>query len=80
MRTRAGLLVALLVLAGCASTQSNGWTKPGMTAEQLERDRADCLVEARQVVPSVDGPRMKLDYPRYERCMATRGYTAAAAK
>jgi hypothetical protein len=78
MRGVAALLVAVAALAGCASAGSNGWTKPGVTAEQLERDRSDCLLQARQVVPGADGPRMKMDYPRYERCMAQRGYTAAA--
>jgi hypothetical protein len=71
-------VTALAVLAaGCASTQSNGWTKANMTQEQLERDKTECLMQARQVMPSAEGPRMKLDYPRYERCMAARGYTAA---
>jgi hypothetical protein len=80
MRVLAAGLVALAALAGCASTDTNGWTKPGMTAAQLERDRSDCLLEARQVVPSAEGPRMRLDYPRYQRCMAQRGYTGTAAK
>ena len=78
MRRVPALLMLAVLAAGCASAQSNGWTKAGMTQEQLERDRTECLMQARQVTPSVEGPRMKLDYPRYERCMAARGYTAAA--
>jgi hypothetical protein len=77
MRTLPALLVALALLAGCASTESDGWTKPGMTEEQLARDRMECLGEARQMVPSMEGPRMRVDYPRYQRCMASRGYSAA---
>jgi hypothetical protein len=76
------LPVMLVLLGGCASasTTSDGWTKPGMTQEQLGRDRTECLTEARQVTPSIDGPRMKLNYPRYEKCMADRGYTSASVK
>lgn len=76
MRTLGLLLVALALLAGCSSTES-GWTKPGMTEEQLGRDRMDCMGEARQVVPSAEGPKMRVDYPRFQKCMAARGYTAA---
>jgi hypothetical protein len=82
MRTPHAWLVALaLLLAGCAGTQSEtAWTKHGVTEEQRQRDRSECLTQARQVVPGPDGPRMRLDYPRYERCMAERGYTMAPAK
>ena len=80
MRRLPVLLVMLALLGGCASTSSDGWTKPGMTQEQLGRDRTECLTEARQVTPSVDGPRMKLNYPRYEKCMADRGYSSASVK
>ena len=80
MRVLFAGLVVLAALAGCASTDTNGWTKPGMTAAQLEQDRSDCMLEARQITPTVEGPRMRLDYPRYQRCMTQRGYTGAAAK
>jgi hypothetical protein len=76
MRTLPLLVVALALLVGCSSTES-GWTKPGMTEEQLGRDRMDCMAEARQVVPSAEGPKMRVDYPRFQKCMAARGYTAA---
>lgn len=80
MRRLRLLPVLLVLLGGCASTSSDSWTKPGMTQEQLGRDRTECLTEARQVTPSIDGPRMQLNYPRYERCMADRGYTSASVK
>ena len=80
MRRLPVLAVILALLGACASTSSDGWTKPGMTQEQLGRDRTECLTEARQVTSSVDGPRMQLHYPRYERCMADRGYTSASVK
>jgi hypothetical protein len=78
LRKLSVLLGALALLAGCASTESTGWTKPGMTEEQLARDRMDCMSEAQQVMPSASGPRMKVDYSRYQRCMAARGYSGTA--
>lgn len=80
MRTLRPWIVAIALLAGCATTESDGWTKSGMTEEQLKRDRTDCLMQARQMMPGVDGPRLKLDHPRYQRCMGERGYTMVPAK
>lgn len=67
-------------LSGCASSASGGWTKPGMTQEQLGRDTSDCLIDSTTMVPGLDGPRRVVDQTRYQRCMAERGYTAAPAK
>ena len=74
------ILVSLVLLAGCATTESESWTKAGATDEQMNRDRTECMSQARVVVPAPDGPRMRLDYPRYQRCMVERGYTMAPAK
>ena len=71
-------VVGLLLLAGCATTESSdNWLKAGTTEEQASRDRTECLTQSRTVVPGADGPRMRMDYPRYERCMADRGYSKA---
>jgi hypothetical protein len=77
----AGILIVLGVLAGCASPTSGGWTKPGATEEQVNRDSADCLFDSQSTVPGgSSGPRMVVDQDRYRQCMANRGYTAGATK
>ena len=80
-----GVLVIVLglglgLLSGCASSASGGWTKPGMTQEQLGRDTSDCLLDSTMMAPGPDGPRRVVDQPRYRSCMAGRGYTVAPAK
>lgn len=75
------LLIALGMLAGCASSASEGWTKPGATEEQVNRDSADCLFDAQATVPGgSQGPRMVVNQDRYRQCMANRGYTARPPK
>jgi hypothetical protein len=76
----AGLLVALGVLAGCASSTSDRWAKPGATEEQVNRDSADCLAGAQSVAPGREGPRMLVNQDRYRQCMANRGYTSGPTR
>jgi hypothetical protein len=76
----AALLLALGFVAGCASSASDGWTKPGATPEEIQRDSADCLLKAQTVAPGRDGPRTIVNHERYRQCMANRGYTAGPAK
>ena len=76
---RSMIFAVLALLAGCASSESTSWTKPGTTDDQVKRDRMECLSSAQHVVPGVEGPRMKVDYPQYQRCMAQRGYSAASS-
>ena len=82
---RLGLFVIALglglgMLSGCASSDSGGWTKPGMTQEQMLRDTADCLNDSTRMEMRADGPRREVDQVRYRQCMANRGYTAGPAK
>jgi hypothetical protein len=72
--------LGLGLLSGCASSASGGWTKPGMTQEQLGRDTSDCLIDATQMMPGPGGPHQVVDQTRYRRCMADRGYTVGPAK
>jgi hypothetical protein len=75
------LLIVLGVFAGCASSTTEGWTKPGATEEQVNRDSADCLFDARSVVPGGRrGPEMVVNQDRYRQCMASRGYTVRPTK
>mgnify|MGYP006337254119 CR=1 FL=1 len=78
----AGLLIVLGVLAGCASSASRGWTKPGATEEQVNRDSADCLFEAQTVRSggAAAGPAITVDQVKYRQCMANRGYSAGPPK
>jgi hypothetical protein len=77
---KAAVLLLLGLFAGCASSASGGWTKPGATAEEIKRDSADCLLNAQTVAPGREGPRTIVNQERYRQCMATRGYTAGPAK
>jgi hypothetical protein len=70
----------LALTTACASSSAPGWTKPGMTEEQLRNDTLACMTEARTTIPSREGPRTQVDQTRYQRCMADRGYGAAPAK
>ncbi len=72
--------LGLGLLSGCASSASGGWTKPGMTQEQLGRDTSDCLLDSTRMASGPSGPLQVVDQTRYNRCMAERGYTAAPAK
>jgi hypothetical protein len=74
MTTHSTLLIALVVLGGCASSGGT-WTKAGVTDEEQKRDTLDCLGQARTMVAGRDGPRPTVDQDRYRGCMANRGYT-----
>lgn len=77
----AGLLIVVGLCAGCASSASEGWTKPGATKEQANKDSADCLFEAQTVRPGGPaGPAITVDQVKYRQCMANRGYTAGPPK
>jgi hypothetical protein len=77
---RVVLLAAAMCLAGCASSTSGGWAKPGATEAEVNRDSADCLAGAQSVAPSREGPRMVVNQDRYRQCMANRGYTAGPTR
>ncbi|HWU40524.1 MAG TPA: hypothetical protein VN203_22985 [Candidatus Acidoferrum sp.] len=74
------LSLGLGLVNGCASSTSEGWTKPGMTREQLGRDTSECLLDASKMVTGPGGSHQVVDQPRYRNCMAGRGYTVAPTK
>ncbi len=81
--TRATLFTSLMLglcLAGCASSGSDTWTKPGVTEQERGRDTLDCLSDARRVTPGPGGPVEQVNQDRYRRCMMDRGYTSGPAK
>jgi hypothetical protein len=78
----AALLIVVGLAAGCASSASEGWTKPGATPEQANKDSADCLFEAQTVRSggAAAGPAITVDQVKYRQCMANRGYSAGPPK
>jgi len=76
MNALARLSLALVLLGGCASSTSDSWVKAGSTEADRGRDTADCLREARRVMPGREGPSVSVDQDRYRDCMMARGYTA----
>jgi hypothetical protein len=68
------LLILLGTLAGCASSASDEWTKPGGTREQANKDSADCLFDAQTVRGA--GAAITVDQVKYRQCMANKGYTS----
>ena len=72
--TRRSLLAAVLLMSGCAGSDYV-YTRAGTTTEQKERDKTDCLVDARTTVQGPDGPKLRVNQDRYRRCMTDRGYT-----
>jgi hypothetical protein len=77
----AALLIVAGLAAGCASSASEGWTKPGATKEQANKDSADCLFDAQTVRPGGPaGPMITVDQVQYRQCMANKGYSAGPSK
>jgi hypothetical protein len=68
-------LAAALLVVGCASSDPYVYTKPGATTEQKERDKTDCLFDARITTQRPDGPQISVNQDRYRRCMTDKGYT-----
>ena len=79
------IVVSALLCAGCA--QSN-WTKAGMTADDLARDKLACDYEATKALAGrssnlnstgdavVSGINYRTDKAKLQdMCMATKGYT-----
>jgi len=67
-------------LAGCASSGSDDWAKPGATQQEIGRDTADCLLQAQIVQSGPQGPRTTINQDQYRACMTQRGYSSAKAK
>jgi hypothetical protein len=67
-------------LAGCASSASDTWAKPGATEQQIGRDTTECLLQAQMIESGPRGPRTVIQQDRYRGCMVGRGYAAGPAK
>ncbi|WP_299350511.1 hypothetical protein [uncultured Shimia sp.] len=60
------LTVSALILTGCTSNSYQAFLKPGASVDRVNRDRAECDVEANQLFPAANWPNT---YPT-----ATVGY------
>ncbi len=69
------VLLALLGLVACASKVN--WTKPGVTAEQLEKDKASCTKEVPKAAGGGAGstPTTYRVQQLQPKCMEALGYT-----
>ena len=76
MRTVSVSGIAMLVLAACSTTPPAGvHEKPGVSAEQLARDRAECAAAA--AASDTRGALSAPDRAGVDSCMRARGYTLA---
>ena len=77
-RTLLMLMVGVL-MTGCGSSPDLVYRKPGVTEDQRERDKSDCVFASMETVPGGYGASRRLDTDRYQRCMENRGYTLEKA-
>ena len=68
----AAALCLTAVLAGCGGTEE--WVKPGASETERDGDRAACLNQSYEMMPSAQGPRRAINQERFRRCMGERGY------
>ena len=76
--------VALLLLAGCASTGTVTWSKPGIDMTQGTKDLEACASQANYIYPQPMAGEGKVDTGRlfdvptmdgnFEKCMTGKGY------
>jgi hypothetical protein len=72
-----GIVTGLIVagwLAGCATSASDTWAKPGATEQDIGRDTNECLLQAQMIRSGPQGPRTVIQQDRYRSCMVARGY------
>lgn len=77
--------VLFTVLAGLGGCGGNTlWTKPGLTADQFERDKSECIQSApsRSQAGSITGNlyAAMLLGSEMRDCLRARGYTEASQK
>lgn len=79
MKRMLAILVAV-ALTGCAAQQqsdyANRFTKPGVSAEQAEKDRADCVYETAKA-GATQADLVQMTYKEVfviAACMRHRGY------
>ncbi len=84
MRSAAiALVMVALAVAACGPAVRYVYTKPGVTAEQRQRDESECTQQAMVTVGGGYGygsAHQTLDQSRLNRCMTSRGYEVQEVK
>jgi len=73
------LLAALIVAAGCASSETAPSGSPA-TEDIKSRDTMECMSMAREVQAGRQGPQTTIDQDRYQQCMRERGHASGPAR
>ncbi|KAA0258827.1 hypothetical protein FHQ18_02440 [Deferribacter autotrophicus] len=64
------IYLIIFLLLGCVSKKI--WTKPGLTQEEWERDKAQCIYEAQKATVGTYGFEIPM---LVESCLKAKGYT-----
>lgn len=79
MRVEIVIVVAVLGLAGCATSPEPSWVKPGAAEADYHRDDSQCRREATETetrgVTGIGVGRLALNQDLYLACMRGRGWT-----
>jgi len=78
-----GLVMVAVTVAACGPAVRYVYTKPGVTAEQRQRDESECTQQAMIAVGGGYGygsAHQILDQGRLNRCMTSRGYEVQEVK
>jgi len=80
-----GLVMVAVTVAACGPAVRYVYTKPGVTAEQRQRDESACTQQGMVTVGGRYGygsgsAHQILDQGRLNRCMTSRGYEVQEVK
>jgi hypothetical protein len=67
-------LAALALLCACAGSWDQGWTRPGASAEDFDRERRECLQSAAQGKGAQQFGYDSPDQQLFATCMQQRGW------
>lgn len=73
-------LTLIVVMVGCGPITRYVYTKPGVTAEQRERDEFDCRRQAIVTTSGAGESYEAFDQNLFNRCMVSRGYEVQEIK
>ncbi len=79
------LVIVALAVAACGPAVRYEYNKPGVTAEQRQRDESECTQQAMVTVGGGYGygsgsAHQTVDQGRLSRCMTSRGYEVQEVK
>jgi hypothetical protein len=81
MRTAALCVLAVALVAACATPARPVWVKTGASEAERKKDHTDCLkAAATSSRETASFGAFSFDRDAYDRCMRARGYTAQAQR